>query len=435
MVLLRPESLNIRNSSLELLKELERLVAVQRRRPRREHGDRRAPVLDELGDRQVGHGPSLAEHVFAIDSIEMSQFDEQLPLTRDSRLYPVSTVQSALTRQRKEVRIVPACRQTHREVRHGLVPGAVCIVVCAASAVGMGALMSPVRAQQPPSAEVLGACNRLIAFHTKLEKKKNQFSSKRDAKTLDEIADQLQTIQSSDAASVAKALHKAKSGKPRRRAIDKAFRLCKGQGAFLPTSLTVPPSIDAVDIDVVQISGTSEAGASIAAIPGAPGIGNQTVIADGNGAFTLNFPNVPLDQNVSVTISAVLEPRKSSRATTTVRRTISEGAFKAQTAGIPYDELVRNVPGFMGRPVTYRVKVFQFDFNTGTNKFLGQVTQGQYDLWDDVVMFKLSDPSIATGVIKDDIVRVWGTVGAPQSYSTRTGTNSVPTVDVKYLTK
>ncbi len=50
-------------------------------------------------------------------------------------------------------------------------------------------------------------------------------------------------------------------------------------------------------------------------------------------------------------------------------------------------------------------------------------------------MFKLSDPSIGTGVVNDDIVRVWGTVGAPESYSTRNGTNSVPTVDVKYLTK
>jgi len=274
----------------------------------------------------------------------------------------------------------------------------------------------------------------LIGFHAKLEKK-NQFSSKREAKTLDAIAHQLQTIQSSDAASVAKALDNAKPGKSRRRAIDKAYQLCQGQGAFLPTSLTVPPHVDAVDTDVVQISGTSEPGASIVARGSVTGIGNQAVTADANGAFTLNFPNVPVDQDVSVAISAVLSPRRSSRATTTVKRTISEGAFKAQTQPIPYDQLVRDVPGLQGRPITFRTKVFQFDFNTGSDKFLGQVTQGQYDIWDDVVMFKLSDPSIGTGVVNDDIVRVWGTVGAPESYSTRNGTNSVPTVDVKYLTK
>jgi hypothetical protein len=40
----------------ELAEHLEGLVAIQRGRPDGEHGDGPAPVLDELGDRQVGHG-------------------------------------------------------------------------------------------------------------------------------------------------------------------------------------------------------------------------------------------------------------------------------------------------------------------------------------------------------------------------------------------
>lgn len=83
-----------------------------------------------------------------------------------------------------------------------------------------------------------------------------------------------------------------------------------------------------------------------------------------------------------------------------------------------------------------QVEVFQFDVNTGPNAFLGYVTQGQYDIWTDIVFFKVGDPAMANGVVNDNVVRVWGTVGAPQSYSTRMwGSNTVPTVDVKYLTK
>src|SRR6266496_3408 len=129
---------------------------------------------------------------------------------------------------------------TRLGVKRLLVPRAICIGVCATTALALGAFTSPVEAQQPPPTEFVRACNRLTAFHDKLEKKKNQFSSKKDAKALDGIAQQLQTMQTSDAASVAKALGDAKAGKARRRAIDKAFQFCDGQGSFQPTPLTVP---------------------------------------------------------------------------------------------------------------------------------------------------------------------------------------------------
>jgi hypothetical protein len=137
---------------------------------------------------------------------------------------------------------------------------------------------------------------------------------------------------------------------------------------------------------------------------------------------------------VSTSIGASIAARPPSRAATTVKRTISEGAYKAQAQSPPYGELVKG--GLQGQTVTYRVKVFQFDTSTGPNKFLGYVTPGSYDIWTDVAAFNLSDPAIANGVVNDNIVRVWGTVGAPLNYSTRIGgSNTVPSVDVKYLTK
>jgi hypothetical protein len=169
-------------------------------------------------------------------------------------------------------------------------------------------------------------------------------------------------------------------------------------------------------------------------VSGGAGIGTQTATADGTGAFSFGFPNIPLDKTVSVTVSAASPGRKSTSSVVAVTRTISEGAFKAQTTSIPYGELVKG--GSQDQRVTYRVKVFQFDSSTGPNQFLAFVTQGQYDIWNDTALFKLSDPAIGNGVVNDNIVRVWGTVGAPYSYSTRIGgTNTVPAVDVKYLSR
>lgn len=48
---------------------------------------------------------------------------------------------------------------------------------------------------------------------------------------------------------------------------------------------------------------------------------------------------------------------------------------------------------------------------------------------------QLPNAAAGTGISKDSIVTVWGTVGPPYSCSTRLGSNSVPTVIVKYIEK
>ena len=110
----------------------------------------------------------------------------------------------------------------------------------------------------------------------------------------------------------------------------------------------------------------------------------------------------------------------------------AEASFKASCANPPYNELIKYAPGTVGMPVTYQVQVFQFDFNTGPDQFLGYVTPGSY-FWNDLVLFKLPNAAMGTGITKGSMVQVWGTVGAPYTYSTRIGTNSVPTIDVKYI--
>ena len=66
-------------------------MPIQGRRAGRQHCDRPAPVFDELGDRQVGHGRSLGEHVFS----QLAQAPQQIP---DLLAAPISRQQTRLRR-------------------------------------------------------------------------------------------------------------------------------------------------------------------------------------------------------------------------------------------------------------------------------------------------------------------------------------------------
>jgi len=49
---------------------------------------------------------------------------------------------------------------------------------------------------------------------------------------------------------------------------------------------------------------------------------------------------------------------------------------------------------------------------------------------------KLPSAAAGSGIVQDDIVEVWGTIGTLFSYENRIGgTNTVPTVEVKYIAK
>jgi hypothetical protein len=286
---------------------------------------------------------------------------------------------------------------------------------------------------------------------------KTTFDTKSDVRRLLAIAVQLTDVPGAEARVTN--LRRATAGTSRRNAIDKTYRWCDTKGAFAATALTVAPRFDAVDTVAPAISGTSAPGAAVNM--NGPGGAHAAATADATGAFSVAMPNLPLDTDVTLRLNSTEPGRSTAYATTLVRRTRSQAAieaeanaqaeaaraaegaraeaaraaeegFKAQAAEVPYNELIKYGPGTLAQAVTYRVKVFQFDFNTGSDQFLGYVTPGNY-FWNDLALFKLPDPALGGGIVKDSIVRVWGTVGPPYSYSTRTGTNSVPTVSIKYI--
>lgn len=293
-------------------------------------------------------------------------------------------------------------------------------------------------------AETLATCVLVTPLHDRLtnargKPSRDTFGSRADTKDLKSIASEFASI--SGAARYATRLVKSEPGDGRRSAIAQVYKWCNARQAYDATQLIIAPKFEATDADVV-VTGTTNPGATVTVTPAGGTL--VTVVADGNGAFSIAIPDLPFDQDVQATVKASELNRSDGSRTTALRRSLSpakkaelaaraEADFKASAQTPPYNELIKYTPGTIGSPVVYRTKVFQYDFNTGTGAFLGYVTPGRYDFWNDLVYFKLADPALGSGISKDSVITVWGTVAAPYSYSTRQGTNSVPAVTVTYI--
>lgn len=239
---------------------------------------------------------------------------------------------------------------------------------------------------------------------------------------------------------VAPALKEADDKKTRRRAVNAARDWCDNAGAFALTALTlgVPTSIDIVDANPAVLSGMSTAGATVTARY-LVGTASRSVAAtaDATGAFNMVVPDLPPgDSTVTLTASAPLHYDASARSVR-IRRSESEGAFKASTREIPADELKKDPAGLKGARIYSRGEVFQYDSRTGLTSMLVNVrvtNPGQYEFWTDPVLLRLEAATQGTGIDEDDIVEFWGEVDGPYSYSTAVGgTNTVPAIKLKYI--
>jgi hypothetical protein len=329
-------------------------------------------------------------------------------------------------------------------------------LLVALATVGSGATLvsaqstttTTVPAALEPTVEVLRTCNQVTLLSSRLtnsrgKPSKETFGKKKDVTELRAVATVLASR--SDTGSIVTALRKASEGKPRRKAVADALAWCRSVGAYSPTKLNVPLNapggrIQVADVELV-IAGTTNPDAKVTV--SGMGIQSASGTADATGAFAIPLPGLALDKDFTVTVQAQAAERPSTFLTVLAKRVLSEEAkqalaaqaeadFKASAQRPPYNDLIRYAPGTLGSPVTYRVQVFQFDFNTGSDAFLGYVTPGRFG-WSDLMYFKLPNAAAGSGLTKDSIVTVWGTVGLPYSYSTRLGTNSVPRVDIKYL--
>lgn len=227
----------------------------------------------------------------------------------------------------------------------------------------------------------------------------------------------------------------------RRRALTRAQSWCeRSAGAYqtVVLALTVPSVVDVVDTAEAVITGTATPGATVTAratVGGSPRTWSAT--ADPSGAFTLVATDLPLGE-VSVSVGATAALRyPSAPKTVVVRRSESEGAYKASAREIPSDELKKDPAGLRGTRIYSRGEVLQYDSRTGLTAMLVYVrvvNPGRYEFWTDPVLLRLSSPAQGTGIDEDDIIDFWGEVEGPYSYSTAIGgSNTVPAIRAKYV--
>ena len=240
---------------------------------------------------------------------------------------------------------------------------------------------------------------------------------------------------------LATALREAESAQERKRAVAAAFHWCgEKAGAYLPTdlTLTVPTVIDAVDTDSATITGTASPGAAVTvSVPVLGGSRQATATADASGAFAAVVAGIPLGEwTGSINATAPLRYPAAS-VSVKVRRTESEGAFKASTREVDPDELKKNPAGLKGTRIYSRSQVFQYDSRTGLTAMLVDVrvvNPGRFEFWTDPVLVRLDSAALGNGIDEKDIVEFWGEISGAYSYGTAIGgTNTVPEIRAKYV--
>ncbi len=190
-------------------------------------------------------------------------------------------------------------------------------------------------------------------------------------------------------------------------------------------------SVSVEDATSVDISGSTAPGTTLSA---EWDNGNATVTAGPQGNFTLTIDGLDTEGVVEVSLTSEAPGGDTAEASVSVTRTISENTFKFFTRRIPYDELVRDPNALIGETVNYRAEVFQYDSVTSTAAMLVSVTDEDFGFWTDNVLVTL-DPALGANIDNDDIIDIWGTVTGAQTYETAIGgSNTVPTVDARYMT-
>ena len=108
--------------------------------------------------------------------------------------------------------------------------------------------------------------------------------------------------------------------------------------------------------------------------------------------------------------------------------------LKADAITMTYPKLSKDPDALAATDITGQAQVFQYDSVTTTSHFLGDVTSQGYGYWSDHVWFDVDDPTLTAHVCKDTVIKYWGQVVGPYSYTNvQGGQSTVPEVLVEAL--
>ena len=112
---------------------------------------------------------------------------------------------------------------------------------------------------------------------------------------------------------------------------------------------------------------------------------------------------------------------------------ISEAQYKASAKAIPYVQLEKDPAALAGTVVVYTGQVVQYDSATGTSNLRVDVTSIGSGLYTDTIWLDV-DPAQTGKVFRDTIIRFWGEVVGPYTYTSVTGAQiTIPEIDAKYV--
>jgi hypothetical protein len=196
------------------------------------------------------------------------------------------------------------------------------------------------------------------------------------------------------------------------------------------TALTVQAAYTVTDTDQFDLAGSTAPGAAVVVRP--PTTTELTTTADAQGHFSVHLSG--LQEGLSTyTVAATASGFSTATADIAITRTVSPGVYKASAARIPYNQLIKDPAALAGRVVTYSAQVFQYDTSTTTSNMIAAVTDDGYGYWSDNVWLDV-DPSMTGNVCGKTIIKFWGTVKGPYTYTTtNNGSLTIPEITVKYI--
>jgi carbon starvation protein CstA len=184
------------------------------------------------------------------------------------------------------------------------------------------------------------------------------------------------------------------------------------------------------DTDTLDLAGSTVPNATVTGLLGA--VAAVTVTADAQGNFTLQLTGIPMGTS-TLSVSVNSPAYSTGEMTISVTRNVSEAGYKASASSMPYDQLIKDPASLAGTIVTYQAQVFQYDTNTTTSHFIASVTNEGYGFWDDDIWADV-DPSVAANVCADTVIKFWGSVVGPYTYTTTSnGQLTIPEINIQYL--
>jgi hypothetical protein len=112
---------------------------------------------------------------------------------------------------------------------------------------------------------------------------------------------------------------------------------------------------------------------------------------------------------------------------------ISEAEYKASAKTIPYVQLEKDPASLAGTVVVYTGQVVQYDSSTGTSNLRVDVTALGAGFYSDTIWLDV-DSSQTGNVFRNTIIKFWGTVVGPYTYTSVTNAQiTIPEVNARYV--